>query len=121
VTKEEMTRTLRFKAENIKAKIWPGFFLDVANELEKPVIEWKKFAQRPIRPEEKNKYPHGTECIVFGEMPEHGERILVSFTDGRVDAETCIFTGIYELENGADWKDIVAWAHMPEPYKEDEE
>ena len=47
VTTKEMIETLRYKAENIKAKIDPEFFNEVADALE----TWKELQKRNMTPE----------------------------------------------------------------------
>ena len=64
------------------------------------------------------------EGILNCELPDIGERILVSDTKAMYDDESIWIDswdspdcGIYELESGEDLKGL-AWMPLPEPYKE---
>ncbi len=66
------------------------------------------------------------EGVLNCELPDIGERILVSDAECMHDAESIWIDswdspdcGIYELESGEDLKGL-AWMHLPRPYKEEE-
>lgn len=66
------------------------------------------------------------EGILNCELPDIGERILVSDTEAMCDDESIWIDswdspdcGIYELESGEDLKGL-AWMPLPNPYKEKE-
>lgn len=50
-------------------------------------------------------------------LPDHEEEIIC--TDGKnVWVDTNWIDDGYSLDSGHDWRDIVAWKPLPEPYKE---
>lgn len=66
------------------------------------------------------------EGVLNCELPDIGERILVSDTEAMYDDESIWIDswdspdcGIYELESGEDLKGL-AWMPLPNPYKEKE-
>ena len=107
---EEMIETLRYKANNIKAKIEPEFFNDVADVLEGKDInvtskynEWISVKDR------------------LPEEPEIG-------ADGYIVQKKNVCEPFSAYWDGDRWTDeydrmhdgIVAWMPLPEPYKEGE-
>jgi len=52
-------------------------------------------------------------------LPEEGERILTVDDYGYISiGEQCCDDKGWYLDDGGDWKDIVAWMPLPEPYRE---
>lgn len=85
-------------------------------------MKWIPFKTRPLTEEEQDKYPEW-DCILDCELPDDGQRILVSINlrgheevqqdDFYSDDESYLDSG-YEIGTEA-----VAWAKMPEPWKGD--
>ena len=97
---EEMIEKLRYKANNIKAKIEPEFFNEVADRLEKQ-----------------------TWIIVDDRLPEEPE----IGADGYIVQEKNVCEPFSAYWDGERWTDsnyepiddVIAWMPLPESYKED--
>ena len=105
MTKEEMIEKLRYKANNIKAKIEPEFFNEVADRLEKQ-----------------------TWISVDDRLPKDDEYVLIwckgEFINGTNMGEECEWYGIgysyglkWEVFQCKDIEDIEVLAWMPLPNK----
>ena len=55
---------------------------------------------------------------IDGPLPADGQEILITIDGGIVDYDTCYVDDGYYLDGGRDWRDIIAWMPLPEPYKE---
>jgi hypothetical protein len=92
MTKDEMIKGLRYKAENIKAHMEPEFFAEVADYL-----EYQKWT------------PLEKEC------PEEYETVLVKEIDGDVTcAYMCDDIVFFEAFSGEPIDDVVEWRRIPE-------
>lgn len=93
MTKDEMIKGLRYKAENIKAHMEPEFFTEVADYLESQ--KWVPIKDQP---------------------PEVNETVLVRDSDGYV---TCAYRlhdepYFYESISGMGMSNVVEWREIPE-------
>lgn len=79
--------------------------------------EWIPVKTRPLTEEEKEIYPDYT-FIYDCRMPEDGEEVLVTTIFGvSTDTYCADDCGCY-FENYCDDGEVLAWKHLPEPYKE---
>ena len=96
MTKDEMIKGLRYKAENIKAHMEPEFFAEVADYLESQ--KWI-----PIKKE----------------LPTEHETVLVRDSDGDVTCaymcdETYTDMSFFESFGGECVDDVIEWRRVPE-------
>lgn len=93
MTKDEMIKGLRYKAENIKAHMKPEFFTEVADYLE---------GQKWI--------------LIEKEYPKEHETVLVKKSDGFVTCayETHTDMGFFEAFSGGCIDDVIEWRRIPE-------
>lgn len=115
-----ITKTLGYYMDCIRANIVPSFSethdaVEVIRELTDKAdsFDWIPFT-------------FDEEGILNCELPDIGERILVSDTEAMFDDESIWIDswdspdcGIYELESGMDLEGL-AWMPLPKPYKEKE-
>ena len=82
---------------------------------------WIPFEMREADEEEKETYGYDTLYIMCGKLPEDGEEILVTYSNGCVGADTFIWDGFdCYLDSGLELVEkAVAWMPMPKPYKGD--
>lgn len=93
-------------------------------EPSKATGEWIPVKWHEITDEERDRegYPEDWAYFLDCEMPDDGERILVTTKNGFVELDECYCDGEYALESGDDWiGDVLAWTQLPKPYKESEE
>lgn len=80
--------------------------------------EWIPIKTRELTEEEKEEYPD-CEFAYDCKLPDDGEEVLVTSRCGYVALYTfCIDEGCY-FENYCDDGDVIAWQHLPKPYKEE--
>ena len=98
MTTKEMIETLRYKAENIKAKIDPEFFNEVADKLEKQAVGWISVKDR---------------------LPEDDVRVLIQVR------WACV---LIALRRNGEWNglwenyeddDVLYWQPLPKLHRED--
>lgn len=84
------------------------------------IVKWHKVVMRELTKEEEvnsfdaDLFPHDA---FLCDMPEDNQEILVVRSWG-IEIETCIKTSYgYGMMYGSGWRDVIAWANVPE-YKE---
>lgn len=80
--------------------------------------EWIPFREREADEEEKEMY--GTDYMLDGKLPDDGEEIIVTYSNGLVSTDVFARDG-YEcyLESGVELVyGAIAWMSLPEAYKE---
>lgn len=93
-------------------------------EPSKATGEWIPVKWHEITDEERDRegYPEDWAYFLDCEMPDDGERILVTTKNGFVELDECYCDGEYALESGDDWiGDVLAWTQLPDPHKGSEE
>lgn len=138
MTREEAVSVIKdFVAygEHVNAFVYKGSIsipIDALNmaiealeqEPSKATGEWIPVKWHEITDEERDRegYPEDWAYFLDCEMPDDGERILVTTKNGFVELDECYCDGEYVLESGDDWiGDVLAWTQLPKPYKEREE
>lgn len=80
---------------------------------------WRPFKQRPATKEEKEMHPNW-DVILEGELPEEGQRIMVTvkYDDYRTVYEDVYYDGESYLDSGYEiGKEAIAWMPLPAPYR----
>lgn len=102
---------------------------DAIEELSKP--KWIEIESRPMDDEERQYYGEhygydldDHEAVIYcGQLPEHGQDVLVCNKYGNIWLDTFYDDPDYGLifENTGDMGSLVAWMPLPEPPKEETE
>ena len=90
-------------------------------------MKWHKITTRPMDDDERKEWSErlgyeldDDEAIIYGNLPDDGERVLVYSKYGGVGMDTfCQDEGCYFEDNG-DMDGIVAWMEIPPPPKMEE-
>ena len=121
---EAWKERLGVSSPEVAAKIMIKAFIDKVNaQPEEDVTDinvgskWIPFKERESDEEEKEMY--GTSHMLDCKLPDDGEEILVTYSNGTVSGDVFVRDG-YEcyLESGVDLVDkAIAWQPLPEPWK----
>jgi len=83
--------------------------------------EWIPVKYHYIEDDERKRegYPEDWVYYIDSALPDDEQEILITTKGGYVEYDTCyVDDDGYYLDGGRDWRDIIAWMPLPEPYKE---
>ena len=92
-------------------------------------MKWNMIKSRPMDEEERKEWSEklgdelsDEEAVIFTNLPDDGQRVLVCFQNGRVEIDTFLDDPDYGccFEDNGDMDGIIAWMPLPEPRKEKE-
>ena len=92
--------------------------------MNKTTAEWIKVSARTLTEEEMKDSESEADIKLECPLPEDGQEVLLT-VNGRKGPSVVVDIFCEVTEYGSyfenwDWEDIIAWAPMPEPYREEE-
>lgn len=92
------------------------------------MVEWIPVKWHEITAEEREKegYPAEWQIHLDCVLPNDGDEILITVysknSEPYVEKDLCYVDDGWYLDSGYDWvDDVIAWAPLPEPYKEEDD
>lgn len=95
--------------------------IKAVKNMTKQQIAWVPIKVRELTYEERENYSDDEHRLTWEcPIPNDGEEVLITLTNGIVDMTT-FYNDYYDCFEGYEWEDIKAWARKPKPYKEETE